>query len=63
LSDKSREQNIRHKKGNLRRRVSFRITPDQASELERMIQRGMNPSFEFRNLFDKMMVHKWRRRY
>jgi len=61
LSDKSREQRIRHKKGNLRRKVSFRITPDQASELERMIQNGMNPSFEFRIVFDKMMQSRRRR--
>lgn len=61
MSDKSREQRIRHKKGNLRRKVSFRITPDQASELERMIQNGMNPSFEFRIVFDKMMQSRRRR--
>lgn len=61
MSDKSREQRIRHKKGNLQRRVSFRITPDQASELDKMIQKGMNPSFEFRSLFDKMMHTRGRR--
>lgn len=66
MSDKSREQKIRGKRGkrgNLRRKVSFRITPDQATELERMIDHGMNPSIHFREALDKMMHDARGRRF
>jgi len=43
--------------------VSFRITPKQAEELERLINRGMNPSSEFRNALDSMMNNAKRRRF
>jgi len=47
MSDKS-------DKRNLNRKVSFRITDSQAKELDRMIKNGMNPSIQFRNVFDKI---------
>lgn len=62
MSDKSREK-IRVRGGNLRRKVSFRITPDQATELERMIGRGMNPSIHFREALDRMMRDARGRRF
>jgi len=39
----------------LKRKVSFRITEVQAREFEKMQRRGMNPSIQFRNVFDKML--------
>jgi len=47
----------------LNRKVSFRITDSQARELDRMIRKGMNPSIQFRNVFDKMMRESRRRRF
>jgi len=42
----------------LNRKVSFRITDFQARELDKMIKRGMNPSIQFRNVFDRMLRRK-----
>lgn len=62
MDRRSREKRIRSRKGNLQRRVSFRITPKQSDELDRLIQRGMNPSSQFRSVFDKMLTQSLRRK-
>lgn len=51
------------KRRKLTRRVSFRITDNQSRSLDRMIRDGMNPSTQFRRVFDRMMKDAKRRRF
>lgn len=47
----------------LKRKVSFRITDRQDRDLDRLIKKGMNPSFLFRVTMDKMLKDSRRRRF
>lgn len=54
---------VSDKRRRLTRRVSFRITDNQSRSLDRMIQNGMNPSLQFRRVFDRMMKDAKKRRF